>query len=815
VFSRLAALCLLGLASTRGRAADFRVSPPAVTLEGNYARAQLLVAGLANAGTVDDRSPDLTHQATYTSSDPRVVTVGKTGRLQAHGNGTASVAVTVAGVTHPVAVKVTGVVAAPVISYSEQVMPIIARAGCNAGACHASQYGKGGFKLTVFAFDPFQDHHNIVRDGFSRRVNFLDPRRSLLLLKATGSVPHGGGRRLQPGSVDHQILQSWLACGAPRPTSYASPVTSLRVLPARRAGREGFTQQLRVLAGYPGGKERDVTAWAKFDSTDDGVLRVSPDGLVQTVARGPAAIMVRFEGQAQIAQFVVPYADSVDLTGWVNNNFIDRLAAARFKELGISPSPLCDDATFLRRAYLDAIGTLPTVKETTAFLASRDPAKRRQLIDRLLGLTGDPALDVHANEYSAYWTLKWSDLLRSNSNALGEQGMWAMYNWLRDSFRKNKPFDRFVRELITARGSTYDNGPSNYFVVFRNPDELTEATAQLFLGMRVQCARCHHHPFEKISKAEFYEFGSFFRQVGSKPSANYGKLPGPTVILVRSGAPQPLPKEVLGTPLRATSAAAALDRRQALADWLTAGGNRLLARNVVNRYFAYLLGRGLVEPVDDLRATNPPSNPALLDALAEDFVKSGYNVKHLLRTIMNSRLYQLDSQPTAANAGDRRFYSHYFVKRIAAEPLLDAIDALTGVPTKFEKVPLGTRAIELPDAVYSSYFLATFGKPKREGVCECERVADPNLAQALHTLNSDVIEAKIGSGGGRIARLLAAKKPHAEIVTELYLSALCRPPTAKEQAAWKAQLAEAPNARVFYEDLLWSLINSKHFLFVR
>jgi hypothetical protein len=779
-----------------------------VALEGNYARAQLLVTA---AG-----SEDLTRQAEYGSSDTKVVSVSPTGEVLARANGAATISVKAAGATRSVAVKVTGVAATPAISYFNQVMPIISKAGCNAGACHASQYGKGGFKLTVFSFDPNQDHLNIVRDQYSRRVNFQEPAQSLFLLKPTGAVPHGGGRRIRPGSVDHQILQSWLSGGAPGPAGGDARVTGLQVLPTRRVGQKNFTQQLQVIAAYSNAKKRDVTAWVKFDSLDDGVVRVSPTGWVETVGRGQGTVMARFEGQAQIAQFTVPYAPSVNLSGWVENNFIDRLAAAKFKELGIPPSPPCDDATFIRRAFLDAIGTLPSVKETTAFLASRDPKKRQKLIDRLLGLTGDPAQDTFNNEYAAYWTLKWSDLLRSTSAALGEQGMWAMYNWLKGSFRQNKPFDRFVRELITAKGSTYDNGPSNYFLVFRGADDLTEATAQLFLGMRIQCAKCHHHPFEKVSRAEFYEFASFFRQVGSKRSTNYGKLGGPTVILVRpEGGTQTFPKEILGTALHAKLGTTALDRRQVLADWLTSRDNPLLARNVVNRYMGYLMGRGLVDPIDDLRATNPPSNVELMNALATDFIKHGYNVKHLMRTIMNSRLYQLDSQPTRANARDDRYYSHYFVKRIAAEPLLDAIISVTGVQTKFEKVPLGTRAIELPDAVYSSYFLNTFGKPKRAGVCECERVSDPNLAQALHTLNSERIEEKIGSPAGRVAKLLAAKKSPEEIVTELYLTALCRPPTAAERATCRTLLAESPTPRAYYEDLLWSLINSKHFLFVR
>jgi hypothetical protein len=583
-------------------------------------------------------------------------------------------------------------------------------------------------------------------------------------------------------------------------------------------GPPGLTQQLRVVATYGNGQARDVTALARFDSMDEGVLRVSPTGRVSTVGRGQGVALVRFDEQAEIATFVVPYAESVDLAGWKDNNFIDNLAAAKFREIGIAPSPLCDDATFLRRAYLDATGTLPTPAQAAAFLDDKRADKRDRLIDELLGLTGDPARDVHNNAYAAFWALKWADLIRSNSTAAGEQGMWALHNWLTASFRDNKPFDRFVRELITSRGSTFSNGPANYYRIANNPQDLTEATSQLFLGVRLQCAKCHHHPYETLGQADYYSFAAFFARVGNKTSQEFGVFGNETVVVVNSGGEVAHPRTgqvMKPTPLHGKPAPESGDRRQALAAWLTAPDNRYFARNVVNRYAAYLLGRGLVEPIDDMRATNPPRNVALMDALAADFVKSGFNVKHLMRTIMRSRLYQLDSQLTKANAADSRFYSHYNVKRLAAEPLLDAVDAATGVRTKFEKVPLGTRAIELPDARYNNYFLNTFGKPRREGVCECERVSDPNLAQALHTLNGDVVTSKIADANGRVARLLAAKKSHDDVVTELYLATLSRRPNPAEQEAWRRHLAESPDAKAFYEDLLWSLLNSKQFLFVR
>jgi hypothetical protein len=804
---------LLACCAAPAAAADFQVSPPAVALSGNYARAQLVVTALP----ANDRAADLTGQATFQTSDPNVVAVNSNGRLLATGNGNATVTVTASGLSKPVSVTVNGVSARPQVGFVEHVMPVISKAGCNAGACHASQFGKGGFKLSVFAFAPNDDYVAIVRDGFGRRVSLLDPAESLLLCKPTTAVPHEGGKRLEAGSVDYEIIKQWLANGAPRPNPKPVAVTGLTVEPARRVGPAGFTQQLRVVATYADGHSADVTHWAKFDTLDEGVVAVNADGRVRTIGKGQGAAMARFEGQAAIATFVVPNKETVDLAGWVDRNVIDTLAAAKFREIGVAPSGLCDDAAFLRRAYLDVTGTLPTPDQAKAFLDTPDPAKRAKLVDQLLGLTGDPAQDVHNNEYAAYWALKWSDLIRSNSVAIGEQGMWALHNWLIDAFRQDKPWDRIVRELVTAEGSTFSNGPANYFRIARTPQDLTEATSQLFLGVRLQCCKCHNHPYEPLTQTDYYAFAAFFARVGNKPSQEFGLFGNETVIVNRPDGEVGHPKtgKILPpTPLRGQPVNPTADRRQALADWLAAKDNPYFARNIANRLFAYLMGRGLVEPIDDMRATNPPSNPELLDALAGYFVKTGYDQKQLLKLILNSRLYQLDSRPTKANAADLKFYSHYTVKRLPAEVLLDAIDQATGTRTKFEKVPLGTRAIELPDAKYNNYFLSTFGKPRREAVCECERVSEPNLAQALHTLNGDAIEAKIADPNGRVAKLLSAKKPPDEIVTELYLATVSRRPTADELAACRKLLADAGDAKAFYQDLAWSLLNAKQFQFV-
>lgn len=809
-----AAVCLC---PTLLSAADFVVNPAKIELKEQFARTQLVITQSDPQGAVTPQSLDLTLQAKFTAADPSVVTVSPAGSLLAMKNGQTQVTVTVGESNRVVDVVVTGIEPTAKVSFNEHVLPILSKNGCNAGACHASQHGKGGFILSVFGYAPDQDRAAIVRDRQQRRVNFLEPEQSLLLLKPTMAVPHGGSRKLEKGSIDYQYLVSWIAAGAPGPAADAPKVTGLTVHPSHRVGEAGFQQQLRVEATYSNGAVRDVTHWAKFDSLDDAVVSVTSTGLVTAKGRGQAPAMVRFEGQAAISMVVVPFANSTDLSQFAENNFIDKFAADKFRELGITPSGLCDDATFLRRAYLDAIGTLPTPAEATAFIDSTDPDKRKKLIDRLLGLTGDPAQDIYNDQYAALWSLKWSDLIRSNSNDLGPQGMWAMHNWIKASFQVNKPIDQFTKELVTAKGSIFSNGPANYFRLANNPPDLAETTSQLFLGVRLQCAKCHHHPFEKYGQEDYYGFAAFFSQIGNKTSQEFGVFGGEQVVMVRNGGEVSHPrtgKILPPTPLEGQPVTDPLDRRIALAKWLTAPDNKMFSRNIVNRYMGYLLGRGLVEPIDDMRATNPPSNPALLDALAEDFVKNGYNLKQLMRTIMTSRLYQLDSQPTPSNASDRRFYSHFRVKRLTAEPLLDAIDSVAATQTKFRDLPLGTRAIELPDAEYPDYFLNTFAKPKRASVCECERTPDENLAQALHTLNGDVIATKIADGKGRLAKLLAEKKPHEEIVTEVYLATLSRRPTAAEMESSKTFLAGSPDPKEFYEDLMWALINSKHFLFV-
>lgn len=817
--------CLLLSIGPTGLAQELLVDPPTVSLNGPFAQTQLVVRDAPSQPSVgaiasDATSADRTSTATYTSSDPSIVHVDATGCVSPLRDGQASIRIDVSGRTATVDVRVSGMSTESRVDFHRDILPLMTRAGCNAGACHASQYGKGGFVLSVMAFDPLQDYQSIAVAARGRRLNLAHPESSLLLLKATQSVPHGGGLRFPVDSNDYRILAAWIAQGASRPEATPQKVASLAITPNKRIATIGSNQQLRAVATYADGSQRDVTAWTRFDAMDEAIASVSKSGLVTAAGKGQAAVMARFADHAEIATFVVPFEASADLSNWVSLNRVDELAKRKFEELGLTPSSGCDDATFLRRAFLDTIGGLPSVEESKAFLSSSDPDKRAKLIDRLLGLTGDPNQDIYNDRFSAYWSLKWSDLIRNNSAVVGESGMWALHNWLRDAFRTNKPMSQFATELITAKGSIFSNGPANYFRIANNPPDLAEATSQLFLGTRLQCAKCHHHPYERISQSDYYGFAAFFARVASKNSSEFGIFGGETVVVVNASGEVSHPKTgaiMKPTPIAAEPTDDPIDRRRALAQWMTSPEHPAFARNLVNRYVAYLLGRGLVEPIDDLRSTNPPSNPELMEYLVAEFQGSGYNIRHLMKTIMNSRVYQLDSQPNASNRDDHRFYSHYRVKRIAAEPLLDCIDQATLVPTKHASLPLGTKAIELPDAAGNATnpFLVTFGKPKRASVCECERTPDENLAQALHTLNGEIVATKIADPNGRIAKLVASGKAVDECIEEIYLSTLCRAPTTAELAETRLWIAGSPSPTEGMQDLLWALMNSKQFMFVR
>ena len=799
--------------------AALHVNPQHARLYGNLSRLQVQVTGTTSRG----RQQDLTRAASYKVSPPPLASVSKTGMVTPLASGTGTLAVRHGNEVVQIPLTVTGIHPQPSVSFTRDVIPILSRAGCNQGACHGAQFGKGGMKLSLLGFAPEQDYAPIVRDDFRRRVSLLKPEDSLILRKALMEIGHSGGRRFQRNSYDHQVLTAWLKAGAPAPVESEPQVVNLTFSPETRTYRVDEGQQLRVMAHYSDKTIRDVTRTARYDALGEGVATVTDDGYITAVGKGQAAVMIRYAGQAKVSHVLSPFSDRVDLAGFEPNNFIDVHVKSRWQRLGIQPSAECTDAEFIRRAFLDSIGTLPPVEKVKRFLSSNKDGKRAELVDELLGLTGDAKRDLYVESWSAYWALKWGDLLRNNRKQTGVGGMWSLSNWVRRSLRENMPVDQFVREIITAQGSTLQNGPANFYRIARKPTDLAETTAQVFLGVRIQCARCHHHPYETYSQSDYYGLAAFFTRVGTKNNSKFDVLGGDSIVILRSSgsishprlgktmAPTPLAGEPIDTE-------GVRDLRRPLADWLTDSDNRLFTRNIVNRIWSYYMGSGIVEPVDDLRATNPASNPELLDGLGDHLVETKFDLRQLMRAIMTSRVYQLSSKARPGNADDRRFYLHYNIKRLPAEVLLDAIDSACGTHEPFNGVPLGTRAIELPDPNFDSYFLDTLGRPQRVVACECERTADPNLAQVLHIANGEFLSRKLADKEGRISQLTKdsdlANKDHAHLaIQHLYLATYSRTPSHDELLKCQQVISRAPNPREGLEDLLWALLNSREFLF--
>jgi hypothetical protein len=694
------------------------------------------------------------------------------------------------------------------VSFVREVEPILARAGCNSGACHGALHGKGGLRLSLLGFDPAFDYREIVQAAKGRRVVVSDPESSLFLLKPTAQLEHGGGERFAVDSALYEVLRKWISAGAPPPADDDPVVRRLDIRPTQQQTELGGKLQLSVGAVWSDGRTQDVTQLSKFDSLNEGVAKVSADGLVTATGRGETHIMVRFQGQVGVTRIVLPYAAPTEQPA--GHNFIDEKLAAKWSQLGLMPSPLCTEEELLRRVHLDVLGTLPTPEEVRAFLADTRPDKRQRLIDRTL----------ERPEYVDFWSLKWGDWLRINRDATTYLGLQAYHAWVRKQVADNRPLDGMVRDLLTATGSNFEVGPANFFLTARSPEDLGEATAQLFLGVRLQCARCHHHPFEKWRQEDYSGLAAFFARIGMRAGERSDPSSGKdTVIFVRPTGEVTHPRKDQYVPPHALNGPTAndpTDRRRPLAEWLTSGDNSFFARNFVNRYWAHCMGRGLVEPVDDLRATNPPSAPELLDALADDFVKHHYDARHLLRTILSSRDYQASSKATPANAPDtmNAFFTRATPRRLTAEQLADAIDAATGTRTEYPGMPPGTRAIQLPGPHIRSELLDLFGRPQRQALCDCERTSQPSVTQALVLLNGEWIERKIRAPEGRIAQLLRRKVAVPEIIEELYLATLSRLPTTEEAARARRWLTDASTPAEGAADLLWLLLNTREFLFV-
>lgn len=711
-------------------------------------------------------------------------------------------------------------------SFRNHVIPILTRLGCNSGACHGALAGKGGLKLSLRGYAPTEDHFVLTRQANARRVNRQEPAHSLMLLKPTLALPHGGGQKLLVDSPEYKVLADWIASGASAPSDKDPRVERIEVTPKESVLKPKDTLQVRVKAMYTDGHTEDVTRWAKFVSSEDLVAGVDENGLATVQGHGEAAISVLFSNQVASLRITSPLAEPVDPKLYAQSprhNFIDELVLKKLQSLRIPPSPQCTDEEFIRRAYLDAAGILPTPEEQRKFLKDQRPDKRARLIDSLL----------ERPEFVDYWTYKWSDLLLISSRKLPQPAMRAFYQYVRQNVADNKPWDEFARGILTAQGSNLQNGAANYFVLHKEISDLTESTTVTFLGMSITCARCHNHPLEKWTQDQYWGLANLFSRVGIKNGDRGGEffvqsLADGDVLHLRRGVPMP------PTPLDAKPAAAGKDRREVFAQWLTTPDNPYFARATVNRVWRNFMGRGLVEAEDDLRQTNPPSNEELFDALAKDLVAKKYDVKSLMRTIMTSAAYQRSSASLPANKSDDRYYSRYLIRRLPAEVVLDAYSDLSKVPTAFDKVtigqsggdsptgdyPLGTRALQLPDTQLVSQFLDAFGRPERGQTCSCERQQESSVTQALHLNNGQTLNDKLRDKKSRVEEWLKEDVSDQEAIRRVFELALCRAPNAEEQGRFSKILAEArqdgqTTRREMIEDLFWSVLTGREFLFNR
>lgn len=771
----------LAQASAAARVASISVTPKDIILDGPKSRAQLLVTGERADGVV----VDLTARAKYTSKTPKVAAVGPDGVVHPTGDGLAQIEISAAGKNALVKIPARNVTKPFTWNFNNHVISVFSKAGCNMGACHGAAAGKNGFRLTLRGYDPDLDYERLVHESGGRRITMNDPGNSLLLKKGSLMIPHAGGMRFKEGSLEYRVVADWIAAGCPGPSDKDPKLEKLEVIPAERVLQQKADQQLVVRARFTDGHVEDVTNWARYSSNEEAIARVDDNGKVTTDGVGETAITVAYLGQVTFARVTVPFPNKVSVAQYKalpQSNYIDGLVLAKLQKLRILPSELASDEEFLRRVYLDVIGTLPKPDEVRAFLADHSADKRAKVVDQLLDRP----------EYVDFWTYKWGDLLRVNRETLTEKGMWAYYRWLQAAVAENRPWDQMVHEILTANGSNFEDGPSNFYRISRTPEDLTETVSQAFLGIRVQCARCHNHPFEKWTQADYYKFANLLSRVNRKQGDNPQDLfitaaTSGEIAFPKTGRPlAPTPYD--GQPLALDSKA---DRRVYLADWLASPRNPYFVRSIVNRVWRHYMGRGLIEPVDDLRATNPASNEPLMNALCKDLVDHHFDLKYLMRQILNSRTYQLTSRPRPENKKDDRQYSRYFVKRLTAEQLLDAICQVTGQPEKFNGLPMGYRAIQLPDTRVSNYFLDVFGRPPRQITCDCERAQEPNMAQALHLINGAGVNQKISADSGLVATLLKSPRKDNEVVEELYLTCFGRLPTKEEMTAALETIDEA------------------------
>jgi hypothetical protein len=799
-----------GRAALIGQPASVLVQPPTITLTGLRARQQVTITGRYADGSIRDLTPF----CEFAAEAPALLAVEEGGYLVPRGNGTTNLLVKAGAQAVRVPVTVKDCDKPQPVSFRRDVIAALNVGGCNAGACHGTPSGKNGFKLSLRGFDPAADFVQLTRDVLGRRTDRQHPEDSLILLKGMGRVPHEGGQRYVPNSVPARALRDWLAEGLQDDPPTLPELKSIEVLPGSRVQLDPARwQQLAAIAHYADGSSRDVTRLTVFSSSDSAVAEVNPQGFVEFKQAGEVAILCRH--LMELNTIRLTFLQPRKGFAWPNppeNNYVDKHVFAKLKMLSIPPSDLCTDQEFIRRAYLDLCGILPTPEEVRKFLADTRNDKRSKLIDELL----------ERGEYADFWTLKWSDVLRSSRKAIQLKGIFVFQNWLREHVVRNTPFDQVVREILTASGSTFANPPANYYRIAKDPQNLAETTAQLFFGIRMQCAKCHNHPFERWTQDDYYSLAAFFARVRLKkddlepPTAP--NAPGAEVVYSERGGEvtQPRSGKVMAPKFMGGAVPTVppnKDRRAVLADWLASGNNPFFAKATVNRIWFHLNGKGIVDPVDDFRDSNPSANDELLDALAQDFIASKFDVKHLIKVIMTSRTYQLSARANDFNKDDSKYFSHAVTKLLTAEQLLDAICTVTEVAEKFPGLPAGTRATQLPDGEINHPFLKTFGQPARELACECEREGDSNLAQALQLINGPTVNEKLRNPNNRIGRLLAKKASDLEILEDLYLSTLSRPPTAEDVKVALGHVAKAPDKRKAWEDVHWALLNAKEFLF--
>jgi len=784
---------------------EVRVFPPDITLNSKQDLQSVIVQAIYS----DSTTRDVTTQAQFSLSDKTLARMEKSViRPVADGKTELTAKFESKTVTLPVKIEKSAIT--PPIAFSLDVMPVFTKAGCNTGSCHGSARGKDGFHLSLFGYDPAGDYDKITRQMLGRRINLALPEESLLLTKASGAVQHTGGKLIEPKDDLYRTLVQWLEAGAPPDPKDTPQVTSIEIFPVQAVLEgSGATQQFTVRAKYSDGTDRDVTKIASFVSNNDVSAKVTKFGLVTSDKPGEAFVMARFDAFTVGAQILaIPRAANFVFPKVAEHNYIDSLIHNKLRKIRITPSEVADDATFLRRVTLDITGTMPAPDEVRAFLADKNPNKREKKVDDLL----------ERPEFTELWVMKFAELLqiRTDNNQFQYKSALQYYDWLKDQFTRNIPMDKLTQELLTAKGGTFANPAANFYKVETDVLKLSENVAQVFMGMRMQCAQCHNHPFDRWTMNDYYGFAAFFAQVGRKTGEDQRE----TVVFDRGsgGVRHPVGNRDIAPKFLGADGGkpeAGEDRREVMAKWLASPQNPFFAKNLANIVWAHFFGKGIVEPVDDVRISNPPSNPELLDELGKRFTDSNYNFKKLVRDLCTSRTYQLTPKSNATNAEDTRNFAKGSIRRLRAEILLDAINQVTMRQDKFRGLPLGARAVEIVDGRTTTYFLTTFGRANRDTVCACEVKMEPNLSQALHLLNGDTVNSKI-QGGGLVASLMKENKSDAQIIEEFYWRALSRPPTQTEQTKLAEYFADAktPAERAsVLNDIFWAVLNSKEFIF--